>query len=406
MIVLGFSFTRLVVNGYEAKRQALAKEYYAAGSRVMDEWARAVRKNPRPAVHDFETALIYSHGDLQYELKLTEALAASGRTDEALSLLRALREQQPENAQVNLKLARLEAHRQHADEALRYFHSAVEGAWPDQSDPVPLRIAARFDEAEYLVELGRKEQAEAALAALATVLPENSTERGKLAELFLRNGDPGEALKIYETSLKLCAAERRARMVAESGPAGEPALKPPVSGNEARDARCQGALLGAANASFAAAEYAAARRYLEELKSEGPETAKAQELRLELERMEALDPFARSATETMRTLRTIAAFQIAVERLAGCGVPFAQVLSHGENGGNAKDPAQWSELAKWAEQLAPRMRERKLRGRDDVIESTMRFVFRAEMAAQKECGKPALNDEALLLLGRERMGAN
>ena len=52
------------------------------------------------------------------------------------------------------------------------------------------------------------------------------------------------------------------------------------------------------------------------------------------------------------------------------------------------------------------MNERKLRGRDDVIESTMRFAFQAEMAAQKDCGTPTLDDEALLLLARERMGAS
>jgi hypothetical protein len=87
-------------------------------------------------------------------------------------------------------------------------------------------------------------------------------------------------------------------------------------------------------------------------------------------------------------------------------VPFAQALSHKQKSGDEKDPAQWSGFAKWAEQLSPMMSERKLRGRDDVIESTMRFAFQAEMAAQKDCGKPAPDDEALLLLARERMGAN
>jgi hypothetical protein len=51
------------------------------------------------------------------------------------------------------------------------------------------------------------------------------------------------------------------------------------------------------------------------------------------------------------------------------------------------------------------MEERKLRGRDDVIESTMRFVFQAESTAQKDCAPATLDDEALQLLGRERMGA-
>jgi hypothetical protein len=81
-------------------------------------------------------------------------------------------------------------------------------------------------------------------------------------------------------------------------------------------------------------------------------------------------------------------------------------MSGAGKGSNAKDPEQWSGFAKWAEQLSPMMRERKLRGRDDVIESTMRFAFQAETAAQKNCGQLTLNDDALLLLARERMGAN
>jgi hypothetical protein len=166
------------------------------------------------------------------------------------------------------------------------------------------------------------------------------------------------------------------------------------------------ALLGAAQASLAGASYTAARRYLEEVK---PESAESKALLAKLDRMEALDPFARSATGRIRAARTAAAFRIAIERLAGCGVPFALALVG--NGGNvasadAKDPAQWSGFAKWAEQLSPMMDGRKLRGRDDVIESTMRFAFQAEMAAQKDCAKPTLDDEALLLLARERMGAS
>jgi tetratricopeptide (TPR) repeat protein len=219
---------------------------------------------------------------------------------------------------------------------------------------------------------GRQEQAEEALLALAAVLPASSTAHGKLADLFLRNGDTGRALSTYQAQLNL-------------------------NKNDAT------AILGAAKASYAAGSYAMARHYLEELK---PETAESQALRVELERMEALDPFAQNVSGRVRTKRTMAAFQIAIQRLAACGVPFAQAMDRTPTNANAKDPAQWSGFAKWAEQLSPLMSERKLRGRDDVIESTMRFAFQAEMAAQKECGKPTLNDEALLLLARERMGAN
>ena len=83
------------------------------------------------------------------------------------------------------------------------------------------------------------------------------------------------------------------------------------------------AIFGAAQASFAAGSYATALRYLEELK---PETAESQALRLQLERMEALDPFAPSATGKIRTERTMAVFRIAIKRLAYCEVPFAQAV--------------------------------------------------------------------------------
>ncbi len=159
-------------------------------------------KHPAAAVDDFETALVYSHDNFQYRLKLTDALLASGATGEALAQLQAFWEQRPGDAEVNLKLARLEAQRQHVDDALRYYQNAIEGEWPERTDPVPQRIAARFEAAEYLVRQGRQEQAEAALLALAAVLPSSSPEQEKLGDLFLRNGDPGRALSAYQAQLE------------------------------------------------------------------------------------------------------------------------------------------------------------------------------------------------------------
>jgi tetratricopeptide (TPR) repeat protein len=366
VIVLGFSFTSLVVSSFREKQNTLAAEYYAAGNRAMEA------KQPAEAVDAFETALVYSRNDLQSRLKLTDALLASGATSEALVQLRSFWDQRPQDSLVNLKLARLEAQHKHGDDALRYYQNAIAGVWPEGSDPILQRIEVRFESAEYLVRQGRQQEAETALQGLAIVLPASSPEQGKLADLFLRNGDPGRALTAYQAQLK-------------------------VNKNDAV------AIQGAAQASFAAGSYTTAMRYLEELK---PETTDSRALREKLERMEALDPFARSATGRVRTERTMAAFRIAVERLAGCGVPFARAMTRDQKPVNAKDPAQWSGFAKWAEQLSPMMSERKLRGRDDVIESTMRFAFQAELAAQKGCGDPKLNDEALLLLARERMGGN
>ena len=121
--------------------------------------------------------------------------------------MHAFREQRPQDAEVNLKLARLEAQRQQVDEAVRYYQNAIDGVWPESGDPVQQRIAARFEAAEYLVGQGRQEQAEASLLALAGVLPIYSPEQTKLAELYLRNGDPARALS-YLSERNWCGKKR------------------------------------------------------------------------------------------------------------------------------------------------------------------------------------------------------
>lgn len=360
VIALGFSFTRLVVNGYDEQMQKLAAEYFAAGTAAMEA------QHPEQAVAAFEGALVYSHDNFQYQLKLTDALLASGATSEAVAQLHAFLDQRPTDAQVKLKLARLEARRHHVDEALRNYLAAIEGDWPEHTDPFPQRIAVRFESAEYLVEQGRREQAQGALQALAAVLPVGWPEQEKLGDLFLRNGDAARALNVYQVLLN-------------------------------QDPEDQAALLGAAKASIFVANYTVARRYLLALKQP---TQESRGLLAQLDRLESLDPFARNATEQARIERTLAAFRIASGRMAAC----ANAI------GSAPQKVQehWKELEKWGGQLAPMMSSRKLRGRDDMIESTMRFAFRAEMDAEKDCGaapSASVDDEALLLLARRRMGA-
>jgi tetratricopeptide (TPR) repeat protein len=195
VIVLGFSFTRLVVSSYNQMLATRTAQFDAEGIRAMAE------KRPAQAVTAYENALVYSHNNFQYRLKLTDALVASGASSEAFAQLRDFRAQHPDDAQVNLNLARLEARNQHVDEALQYYHDAIEGVWPEHSDPLPQRIEARLEAAEYLARLGHKDEAEGVLVAVAAALPAASAEQPRLAELFLRNGDAERALDIYEMQL-------------------------------------------------------------------------------------------------------------------------------------------------------------------------------------------------------------
>jgi tetratricopeptide (TPR) repeat protein len=452
VIALGFSFTRLVVTAYDDRRQVLAAQYYAAGMQALDGHRAG------EAVNALENALVYSNNNFEYQLKLTDALLDSGATDEALAQLHAFLDQRPGDAEVNLKLARLEARRNHADEAWGYYQAAIGGVWPGVSDPFPRRIAARFEAAEYLVGLPKQDAAEGALMELAEVLPESPVEQQKLGELFLRNGDAGRALKIFESEVQWYRVQRENLQRDRGGArgAGEQV------GPEADQERYLAVMLGAARASFALGNFGGARRWLNELPAETAPGGERDKMLGQLQRMEGLDPFAEKTNAGVRAARTVAVFEIAMGRLAGCGVGFADAIKAGEGqaqtvgatgtrrdaplrpqaqggyaagtaapaagagqaqggyaagtaapaagarqaqAGAGPDAARWSGLQRWAEQIAPWMSERKLKGRDDVIESTMRFAFQAETMAQRDCGAPTADDEALLLLARERMGA-
>jgi hypothetical protein len=222
--------------------------------------------------------------------------------------------------------------------------------------------------------------------ALAAVLPPESAQQLRLGELLLREGDEVQALKAYQSAL--IGIERQRKEAPGNG------------GGDGREV-LRAANLGAARASFALANFSLARHYIAELPESDPA---AHELAAQLNRLDALDPFASKIAPRQRRERTVADFRIALDRLARCGVPFAVGLSK-ETPESSADPAQWSQFANWALRLAPLMNERKLRDRDDIIESAMRFAFQAESAAQPLCGKPSLDDEALLLLARQRMGA-
>ena len=370
-------------------------------------------------------ALVYSHGNFEYELKLTDALLASGATDEALAQLHGFLEQRPGDAEVNLKLARLEARRKHVDEAWHYYQAAIGGVWPEL-DPFEQRNAVRFEEAEYLVSEGRTDAAEAALVALSDVLRESWPEQSRLADLFLRNGDAERALKIYEAEVERDrggARESRGGAEKQRGASGGLASNVTAndSGTETEKQRYEAAVLGAAKAEFSMGNVAGAKHWLSELTTQSDES---RAMLAQVKLVETLDPFAEESSAAVRARRTVGVFEIAIGRLARCGVPFAMTMggtgkgseaSPASTGGNGNGPMagppaagageRWNGLARWAEQLLPLMNERTLRGRDDVIESTMRFAFQAEMTAQKDCGKAAPEDEALLLLARKRLGA-
>lgn len=364
IIALGFSFVRLVDGAWEAKRQHLVDLHYTAGQRDLEQHRAA------EAVGEIESALFYAGGQFDYRLALSDALLASGQRGEALAQLETLLQQQPDDARVLMKLARLEARRQRVEAAIYYYQQAIAGVWPASAggDPFVLRLEARFELAEYQIAQDHRAEASASLASLSEGLQRGGHDQLRLADLYLRNGLPQAALEVYESELRRTPGEREA-------------------------------LAGAAQASLEKADYAAAKRYLAEIK---PADDQSRALSQSLKTALALDPFAPGVNASERARRTVHAYRIAIARLSRCGVN-----KHPGRGIDMnKDAERWSSLVKWADQLSPWMSEKKLRGHDEIVESTLRFVFQAEMTAERDCAGGEADDDAMRLLGRQRLGAS
>ncbi len=103
--ILLFVITGFTVKVYHEVEKGYAQEWYTRG----EEDLRAGRAEAAQA--DFRTALSYSHDDAQYQLRLAQALMATGHSrekgTEARNYLLNMLEHEPGNGTVNLELARL-----------------------------------------------------------------------------------------------------------------------------------------------------------------------------------------------------------------------------------------------------------------------------------------------------------
>ena len=85
------------------------------------------------AIDAFRRAAVRNRTDKTYVLALARALALNHAGEAARAALLTLRDSAPEDADVNLELARLAAERQDVTEALRFYHNAFVCAVADRS---------------------------------------------------------------------------------------------------------------------------------------------------------------------------------------------------------------------------------------------------------------------------------
>jgi len=347
IIVVFFSITTFAARAYHRKQEQFGAAWYERGQAALRQ------SRPSAAVADFRNALAYSRDNDLYRLRLAQALMADHRPQEARSHLLSLWEKEPGDGMLNLELAQLAAMWGDTPQAVRYYHAAIYGVWPDE--PITHRWQTRFELSEYLLQRNTPQDTKAAqaeLVALAGVLPpQDVAAQMRLGTLFLQTGLYARALTAFQAALT-----------------DQPNLMP--------------GLEGASEAAFRMGEYEIARHYLLPIVAQKPKDAHFLELLNLSELVIKLDPSERGLPSQEPARRALHDFQLALTRAQKCA------------------PAADSDVAALLGQAKSIKPSERVLTSPDAIEKTMNLVFKLEKASAP-CGPAGLEDKALGLLAQQ-----
>jgi tetratricopeptide (TPR) repeat protein len=361
LLPIFFTFTGFVTRFYHTKEQALAREWFGRGETDL----KANRASA--ALEDFRTALVYSPDNDLFQLRLAQALAATGRYEEARAYLLRLWTREPGSGRVNLELARLSAYENNLPDAIRYYHNAIYGAW--SQDPAGRQRSTRLELVQLLLGQGDLREAQVELMALAATASTNDAALHiELGNLFLQAQDPDRALTEFRTALAV-------------------------------DRKQPEALAGAGHAAFLLGNYVQAEQYLDRAVRLDRKNTQAAEMLATARQAIAVNPFEMTLPDNERRQRVLRAFDAAEARLQTCASQRGESLS--------ASPPQTAlqRLYAQAQTMRPNMNDRNLRQHPESMRQTMEFVFEAEQLAANECETPRGVDAALLLLARNYRSA-
>ena len=362
LLLLSVVFTAFAARMYHKKYHVLADEWFARGEQDFHSG------NATAALADYRNALLYSPGNTNFQFHLAQALAGTGRDDEARAYLVILLSDSPGSGQINLELARIAAHAgpKAMPEALRYYHAAIYGVW--DTDPIAMRWRIRREFCEYLLNNDAMNQAEAEIIALADNTSAEDIPGQKMAgNLLLRARMWSRALQEFQTLLS-------------------------------HDPRDPDVLAGVATAAFELGQYSKAEECLNRLPREtlsAPDLARMREVS---KKVVSLNPFAPGLSTDQKAKRTATAMALAQARATAC-----ERQTDDPPSGNHVTSGLESALAQ-SNQNASDWTERNLRRHPDRVEKAMSSVFEMEDAAAERCGEPQGADYALWLIGRSRGG--
>lgn len=348
-IVPAFAIVNALVSSARARRDTIASDWARRGDVDLSE-GRA-----DAAAEDFRTAGEYARDRGAYRSRLALALVAAGRHVEAQAQLQTLWNETPGDGGINLQLARIAARQSRIDDAIRYYHTAIDGAW-NTDDPVASRRNARLELARLLLAHGDRTRAQVELLALAADPPPAVQAQTRIAQLLVDAGADTRALALLRSALTLDAVDAPAAALA-----GSIAMR-----------------LG---------DFRGAQAYFERARRAGGLDADGAAALDTVTRVLELDPDARGLAARERLRRTVRSFEIAAGALDRC--PSDAV-------------GAWRAHR---ERLARQVNARSLAADPDLVDETLAFAAGTIDAVRTACGEGDADERALDLVFHRRSGS-
>jgi tetratricopeptide (TPR) repeat protein len=346
LVAVGFVLTRAAAGANRAHRLRDAAAWYDAGTRYL------AGGQPEPAIRALRRATAIDRDSRTYRLALAGGLAADRQDDAARQVLLGVRESSPEDPEVNVRLARLEARHDDVTGTVRYYQNAVYGSWGgDQGDA---RRQVRIEMIRYLLAHQQRGRALSELLVLNANLPDDVQSQTEAGQLFLEAGDPRRGLDRFRQALRV-------------------------------DPQNPVALAGAGEAAFEVGDYASAQRYLGAVE---PASSHILELREVADLVLTRDPLRPGLALRQRHERVLSGFRQALAVLDDCA---------------NKQPANSGALESLraeASELEPKLALERVRRSPESIDAGLNLIYRIEQRTAEMCGQGSAFDRALLLMGR------
>jgi tetratricopeptide (TPR) repeat protein len=347
-----FAVTLFLFRSFAAHRAELAQRWSERGRTAISQG------KPDQAIVALRTALSYAPDERSYELLLAQALGDAGHLDEAYNYFLGLRDTEPGDGFINLRMARLAAQKRDTQAAVNYYRAAIYGTW--EGDGTVRRREVRLELARYLIAHHDNDNARSELLITGGNNPNDVGVALSLADLLQQAGDRQDALSYYQKVL---------------------ALEP----------KNETALVAAGRMEYEGGNFEEAHRLLEEAaKEQGDAPADIATMLENSARIVRLSPVAKVPVDE-RVGRLLRARDLAKKRFDACNARLSTASG-------VAAPLQ-SLGARWTSGDGSLSRAALLtdQARQDA---TMQLVFDTEVQTNQICGAPSGDDALLLLLAR------